>query len=149
MSESKEFQDFKKRIMEENEKNFGNEIREKYGDDAADTSNDIIMGLTEERWNKSEQLRVKYEDLLRRAVEEKLDFNDERVTEMCRIHGEWISIFWNEGVYSYEAHKALAEVYNTDERFKQYYDNIVSGGSEYLSKAIINYCDKLSSENEN
>lgn len=145
MSEKQNFENFKQQVLEENEKKFGEEIREKYGEEAAATSTDIIMGLTEENWNKAEVLRKKYEAILKCAAEEQLLFDDENVIEMCRLHGEWISLFWGQGVYSLEAHKTLAQVYVTDERFKQYYENIAVGATEFLSKAIIHYCDNIMS----
>ncbi len=143
MEEKSSFGNFKQQVLEENEKKFGDEIREKYGDEAAKTSTNIIMGLTEENWNRSEMIRKEYEAILRRAVEEKLSFDDETVIRMCRLHGEWISLFWGEGVYSPEAHKTLAEVYASDERFQQYYENIAVGATEFLSKAIIHYCESI------
>ena len=107
----------------------------------AETSTNIIMGLTEEKWNRSEQLRKQYENLLLDAVTRHLDYHDPKVTEMCRIHGQWVSMFWEEGAYSFEAHKTLAQIYTTDERFISYYENIAKGACQYLSEAIIHYCN--------
>ncbi len=140
MSEMKDFETFKKQAIEENEKKYGEEIREKYGEDAAQTSTNIIMGLTEEKWIESEKLRQQYETALKEAVVNGYDLNDPKVIEMCRAHGKWVSMFWEDGAYSYEAHRTLAEVYTQDERFMEYYENIAPGAAEYLSKAVINYC---------
>ena len=38
--------------------------------------------------------------------------------------------------YTEEAHKAVANMYITDERFKLYYDREVSGCAEFLEKAV-------------
>ena len=61
-----DFETMKKKMIEENEKNFGEEIRENYGDDVYETSNNILAGLTEEQWRRSEMLRIKAEDLLQK-----------------------------------------------------------------------------------
>ena len=39
--------------------------------------------------------------------------------------------FWKDGTYSKEAHKALAEGYVADERFRAYYDKIAEGCTEF------------------
>lgn len=136
---SNNFDEFKKQVIDENEKNYGEEIREKYGDDAMEASEKIINGLTEEKWNESERLRMLYESELKSAVEEGLPVDDERVVNMCRHHGEWMTIFWGEENYSKAAHAALADVYASDSRFIEYYEAIVKGGADYICKAIKNY----------
>ncbi len=136
---NQDFEQLKREIVEENEKTYGDEIREKYGEETVESSNQVIMGLTEERWTKSEQLRAEYEALLKKAVNEHLSYADEQVRKMCKLHGEWMSMFWEEGTYSKETHLALADVYASDERFKQYYESIESGATDYLINAIRSY----------
>lgn len=139
MSDTEKFEGFKKQIIEENEKNFGDEIREKYGEDVVENSNKIIMDMSKEKWEKAEKIRICAEELLKKAVENG-NPADPIAQEMCKLHGEWISMFWENGTYSKAAHKAMGEMYVSDERFKAYYDNIVKGGAEFLNEALKIYC---------
>ena len=45
-------------------------------------------------------------------------------------------MFWKEGTFSEEAHKALADGYVADERFNAYYDKIAPGCTRFLRNAI-------------
>lgn len=132
------FDEIKKKIIEENEKNFGDEIRDEYGEEVYETSTNILAGLTEEQWTRSEQLRVKVETMLKDLT----PFGDptgEKAQEMAKLHGQWASTFWEGGNYSPEAHLAVAQMYVTDERFTAYYEAIVKGGAGFLFDAVKNY----------
>ncbi len=142
MEKNQNFEEFKKQLLEENEKNYGDEIREEYGEDVYEASADILAGLTEEKWKRSEELRIKAEDMLQRLAPLGNPTGEEAM-EMARLHGEWASIFWEDGKYSPEAHLAIAEMYVSDERFSAYYDAIAEGGAQFLYKAVKNYCEKL------
>lgn len=134
------FENMKKKILEENEKNFGEEVREKYGDEAYEASNQIIMGLTEEQWLHSEELRKQAESMLYETVRKNIAADSEEGKKTAELHGKWASMFWEDGAYSKEAHLLLASMYLEDERFKKYYDSIINGGAEFLSRAIQAYC---------
>ena len=142
MDEKQSFEEFKKQLLEENERNYGEEIREEYGEDVYEASSDILAGLTEEKWRKSEELRIKAEDMLQRLAPLG-DAASEDAMEMARLHGEWASIFWEDENYSPSAHLAVAEMYVTDDRFSAYYDAIAEGGARFLYNAVKNYCEKL------
>ena len=142
MEEKQSFEEFKKQLLEENEKNYGDEIREEYGEDVYETSSDILASLTEEKWRRSEELRIKAEDMLQRLAPLG-DAASEDAMEMARLHGEWARIFWESENYSPEAHLAVAEMYVNDERFSAYYNSIVDGGAEFIYEAIKNYCEKF------
>ena len=48
MSDKEKFEVFKKNLIDENEKNYGKEIREKYGDNSIDESNIKMLNMSEE-----------------------------------------------------------------------------------------------------
>nr|WP_076779749.1 TipAS antibiotic-recognition domain-containing protein [Lachnoclostridium phocaeense] len=50
------------------------------------------------------------------------------------LHKEWLGMTWKK--YTQEAHRAMANLYISDERFKLYYDREVPGCAELLQKAI-------------
>lgn len=134
------FEDIKKKMLEENEEKYGKEVREQYGEEVYQTSADILQGLTEEQWNRSEQLRIQAEALLKELAPSG-DFRSEQAQEMAKLHGQWVSCFWQNGMYSPEAHVAVAQMYVSDPRFTVYYETIVPGGAEFLFNAVKHYCE--------
>ena len=56
MSDKEKFECFKQKMLEKNEKQYGKEIREKFGDAIVDASNAKIMGWTAERYEKVQKL---------------------------------------------------------------------------------------------
>lgn len=139
MSDKEKFEGFKNKIVEENEAKYGKEIREKYGDDTVNASNAKVKGMSEEKFQAAEQLRVQIDELLKEAFEEG-DPASEKAQKVCEMHKEWICMFWPDGMYTKEAHKGLGEMYVADERFKAYYDRIAVGCAEFLRDALDIYC---------
>jgi len=135
MTDQDRFESIKQMLIEENEKTYGAEMRERYGDEVVDASHARVAGMSEERWARAQTLEVEIKDELRVAVE---NGNPASATarHLCDLHREWIGMFWPEGTYSIEAHRALGEGYVSDERFKSYYDKVVEGGAEFLRDAL-------------
>ena len=136
-----DFEQMKKKMIEENEINFGDEIRKEYGEEVFETSENILAGLTEQQWIRSEELRTKAEDMLKELTPSG-DPCSEKALEMAQLHGQWASCFWENGEYSPQAHLAIAKMYVDDARFTAYYEAIVKGGAEFLYKAVENYCTR-------
>ncbi len=130
-----DFEKMKKELVESNEKNYGKEIREEYGEEVYEATNDILSGLTEEQWISSEKLRATVEDMLRKLAPTG-DPASPQAHEMAKLHGQWASTFWADGMYSREAHLALVQMYTDDARFTAYYDSIAKGGAEFLRQAV-------------
>lgn len=139
MSNEEKFQGFKNELIKENEERYGDEIRKKYGNDAIDASNAKLAGMSEIQYKKAEKLSHRINELLKIAYE-KGKPGSEVAQEACQLHEEWICMFWKEGTYTKEAHKALGEMYVSDERFKAYYDKIEDGVAEFFHKALNVYC---------
>lgn len=139
MSDNEKFEGFKQKMIDDNEKAYSKEIREKYGDDVVDASNIKIKGMTKEQIEKAEKLRNECECLLKIAFAKGDPASDES-QKACDLHRQWICMFWKDGMYSKEAHKGLAEMYVADERFTAYYDKIAIGCASFLRDAINIYC---------
>lgn len=138
MSDKEKFEGFKQAMIDENERQYGTEIRGKYGDEAIDRTNARIKGMTHERYTEGEGLRQEAEDTLKAAVETG-DPAGELAQKACELHGRWLAVFQPE--YNKIYHKSLGELYVTDERFKAYYDKIAPGCAEFLRDAINIYCE--------
>lgn len=139
MSKKKKFEQIKDKMIADNEKKYGEEIRQKYGNDTVNASNAKMKGMTEEKMQEAESLRIRINEALAEAVAEG-DPASELAQSICEMHREWICIFWPDGMYSKEAHKGLGDMYVADERFRAYYDEVIEGGAEFLRDALYIYC---------
>ncbi|KON89926.1 MerR family transcriptional regulator [Sporosarcina globispora] len=133
MSDKEKFEGFKKKMIEDNEKQYGKEIREKYGNEMVDNSNAKLMNMTQEEHGAVTQLAEEVNSTLAQAMETG-DPAGGLAQKAADLHKQWITFYWNE--YSKEAHAGLAEMYVADERFKAYYDKIRPGAAEFLRDAI-------------
>ncbi|RNC62750.1 MAG: HTH-type transcriptional activator mta [Candidatus Dichloromethanomonas elyunquensis] len=138
MSNKEKFEGFKQKMLDENEKQYGKEIREKFGDAIVDASNAKMMGLTAEQYEKVQNLSCQINELLKTAFEQG-DPSSELAQKVCALHKEWLGYFWDH--YSKEAHLGLAQGYVDDPRFRKYYDAVATGCAEFLRDAIKIYCE--------
>ncbi|WP_414698257.1 MerR family transcriptional regulator [Peptacetobacter sp. AB845] len=136
MTDRETFEVFKKNLIDKNERTYGKEIREKYGDDSIDESNRKMLNMSEEDYQMFKELEENILTLVEKCVKENLDLDSKEAKELVNMHQKWIKMTWNK--YSVEAHKSLAMMYTMDERFKEYYDRNIEGCADYLSMAIEN-----------
>ena len=134
MSDDKKFEAFKKKAIEENERRYGKEIREKYGDAEVDASNAAAMKVTREQyaqWNAwGDEIKAK----LCKAVQAGIGVDSEEAAEIVRLHKQWLTV----AMHSYDAarHRGIAQLYVLDERFTAYYDGEVKGCAQFLCDAV-------------
>jgi len=133
----RDFEDYKQTLIEENERKYGAEIREKYGEQAVNESNAHVKGVTQKQYDESEHLRVALEEALVAAFESR-DPAGEMAQRACDLHRQWLCVFYPN--YSKAYHKGLGEMYVTDERFKVNYEKLAPGCTEFLRDAIDIYC---------
>ena len=135
MSDAAKFEAFKKDLVEQNEKKFGAEIRAKYGDETVDASNQRMMGLSPEefeRWNSiGDEIRTR----LTAAVSANADPADAEGYAIAELHREWLCFMWKK--YTPEAHIGVASMYPLDERFRAYYDAEIDGCAAFLRDAVL------------
>ncbi len=139
MSDQEKFEAFKRGLVEENEKQYGEEVRERWGDDAADASNAKMMGMSEEQYARTQALEQEVKDALVAAMATG-DPKGEEARRAADLHRQWLCCFWKDGAYSKEAHAGLAEAYVADQRFKAYYEAVAPGAAEFLRDAVRSYC---------
>lgn len=134
MSDKEKFEAFKKQLISDNEKKYGEEIRERYGEETVEGCNRKLMNMTEEDYKRFEELGRQILDKLKQAVLKEASPESGAGKEIFTLHKEWISMAWNS--YNKEAHKGVAKMYAADERFTAYYDKEVSGCAEFLKDAV-------------
>jgi DNA-binding transcriptional MerR regulator len=133
MSNKEKFEGFKRKLIDENEKKFGKEIREKYGNDKVDASNAKVMNMTEDEHSYVTKLAEEVQETLALAFATG-DPAGELAQKAADLHKQWLCFYWKE--YSKDAHAGLAQMYVDDERFTAYYDKDQPGTAEFLRDAI-------------
>ncbi|HHU73523.1 MAG TPA: MerR family transcriptional regulator [Clostridiales bacterium] len=136
MSDKEKFEGFKKSMLDDNEKKYGKEIREKYGEDTVNASNQKFMNMTQEEYDKFQRLSQEVLDTLEQAYQTG-DPAGELAQKAADLHRQWLSFTWNS--YSKEAHAGLAQMYVDDERFTAYYDKNQPGCAKFLRDAVLIY----------
>lgn len=137
MSNEEKFEGFKQRLIEDNEKQYGEEIHAKYGDDAVNRSNAKMKGMTKQQYERIEALNKEISLSLKAAISDG-NPEGELAAQLFRLHREWLCIYSDS--YCKEYHCGLAQMYVEDARFKKYYDDIADGGAQFLSDAIMHFC---------
>jgi DNA-binding transcriptional MerR regulator len=133
MSDKEKFEGFKQKLIDDNEKKYGKEIREKYGEDAVNRSNEKIKNMTQEQYEEITRLSSELEETLKAAFQTG-DPAGELAQKAADLHRQWLCYFWDH--YSKEAHAGLAQMYVDDPRFTAYYDREQPGTAEFLRDAI-------------
>lgn len=138
MSDKERFEAFKKEMVEENEKQYGVQIREKYGEEEVEAYNQKMLNMTEEQFQRFQKLETEIRTGLEDAVQNAVTPENEEVQKIVGLHKEWLMMVWKK--YTKEAHIGVGKMYVADERFKAYYDKNVAGCAELLSAAIEVFC---------
>ena len=138
MADTEKFTAFKEKQILENEQQYGEEIREKYGEDEVKAANRKFLQLTEvdlEDMKSTEELLFhKLKTYLTQV-----DVNSELAQEIFNLHKQWLS--YTLPNYSPAIHKGIGEMYVGDDRFKSYYDRNGSGTAEALNDIIQHYAN--------
>jgi len=137
MNDKEKFEGFKQRKLAENEQKYGQEIRNLYGSDVVDKSNNKFKRMTQEQYADVERISLEINELLKVAFEQG-DPSGKTARQVCDLHKKWLCCFWDN--YSKEAHIGLAQMYVDNPRFTEYYDKIAEGCTVFLRDAIRIYC---------
>lgn len=136
MSDKEKFNGFKQKLVEDNENKYGKEIREKYGDEQVNQSNQKMLNMTKEQYDQFEKLGQEVLDTLEAAFVTG-DPAGELGQKTADLHRQWLSFTWP--TYSKEAHAGLAQMYVEDERFTAFYDKKQPGLAKFLRDAVLIY----------
>jgi len=133
MKDEDKFKALKKQDLEDNERKYGKEVRDRYGDAVVADANAKYAGMNPEAYAKMQSMSSEIIRLLLQAMDEG-DVKGETAKRLVRLHKDWLMIFWTE--YSPEAHKNLGDAYVEDERFRAFYDKYRPGAAAFLRDAI-------------
>jgi len=136
MTDKEKFEGFKQKMIDDNEKKYGAEIRAKYGDETVNRSNKKLKGMTQEQYQELERLNIEVIDTLKKAFKTG-DPAGELAQKAADLHRQWLTYSWDS--YTKEAHAGLAQMYVDDERFTAYYDKAQPGTAKFLRDVIYIY----------
>lgn len=136
MTDKEKFEGFKKKLVDDNEVKYGEEIRAKYGDETVDKSNQKVKGMSQEQYEEITKLATEVIETLQAAFLTG-DPAGELAQKTVDLHRRWLCYHWDS--YSKEAHAGLAQMYVDDPRFTAYYDEKQPGSAEFLRDAVFIY----------
>ena len=133
MTDQEKFEGFKQQKLAENELHYGQEIREKYGNKAVHATTKKWQEIDEKTYHDMETIE---EQLLADLTHYLQDPTNQQLEEsIFASHKKWLAFSWP--TYSLAAHKGLAAMYLSDERFASYYDSRSGvGATKALSEII-------------
>ena len=137
MTDQEKFEAFKRRVVAANEAAFGQEIRQRYGDEEADRANACVLALTQEEYTAWKALGDEILQALTAAVQAGAAPAGPEGQRIAQLHRRWLSYSWE--AYTPQAHAGLAELYVSDPRFTAFYDREVSGCAAFLRDAVRAY----------
>jgi DNA-binding transcriptional MerR regulator len=136
MSNKEKFEGFKQKMIDDNEKKYGKEIREKYGKETIEKSNAKVKNMTQEQYDEVTALANQVTETLAQAFATG-DPAGELAQKAADLHKQWLTYYWDQ--YSKEAHAGLGQMYVDDPRFTAYYDEKQPGTAAFLRDAILIY----------
>lgn len=137
MTDHEKFDAFKKEKLAENERKYGREIRENYGEKTIEKANKQFAGLSRADYEKTQAIEKEMFENLSKAMQ----LNDPAsapAQKAAALHRQWLFFFWPEGTYSKEAHAGLAQMYVDDPRFTSYYDTHLANGAAKMLRDAVN-----------
>ncbi|EXG87578.1 putative transcriptional regulator [Clostridium sp. ASBs410] len=137
MSDQEKFEGFLQKLVDQNEHQYGEEARAKYGDERVNRSNAKVLNMSKEQFTELERLTEDLNETLKAAFEQG-DPASELAQKACELHKRWLCFYWDD--YSKEAHKGVTQMYVDDPRFTAYYDKISPGCAAFLRDAVAIYC---------
>lgn len=137
MSDQEKFEGFLQKLVDDNERQYGEEAREKYGDESVSRSNAKVLNMSKEQYTELEKLTSDLNGTLKAAFEQG-DPAGELAQKACVLHKKWLCFYWD--AYSKEAHIGVTQMYVDDSRFTAYYDKIAPGCAVFLRDAVAIYC---------
>lgn len=134
MQDSEKFKDLKGKLLEENEKQYKEEVVQRWGEDSYEKSKDYFTEMSETQFNYYQQLGEEIIQKLLVAFQTGNNPKSKEAQHVAKLHQEWIRLSW--GRYDEEAHLNLVDMYLEDKRFKEFYDSHQTGLAQLLHDAV-------------
>lgn len=133
MNAEDKFTGLKEKAISDNEQQYGDEIREKYGDKIVEESYLKFRKMTKKDLKEAEELAKLILETLTKAIKTG-DPSGDMAQKVCAYHQKWIKYYWS--TYSKQAHLGLVKMYTMDERFAKYYAVSGVNAAEFLYESM-------------
>ncbi|MDO9629689.1 MAG: MerR family transcriptional regulator [Acholeplasmataceae bacterium] len=134
MKDSDKFKGFKKELLDKNDEGYKDEVIQKWGKHAYDSSRKQFENMTEEEYLEFIKLGDDILLELKEAYQHGSDETSSYSKKVAEMHKRWVQLAW--GGYSIDAHHNLVSLYVEDERFKNHYDREQEGLAVLLRNAV-------------
>lgn len=119
------------------------EVRERWGDEAADRSNQWWQGLGRRGQadfrRRMEELNSRWDDVVASGASP----TSPPAQQVAAAHLTWLASTWQGGELPPEAAKGIADLYVSDERFAANYNRVSPEGPAFVRDAIHHYVDTV------
>jgi len=124
--------------MNNNTKNpYEEEARERWGNTKAFKQSEIrVKKMGEEGLKKVMEEKGKITEEMAECMKAGEKAGGERAQKLIARHYEWLRNFYDP---TPEMYRGLAEMYVTDERFKENYEKVAEGLAEYMKAGMMEY----------
>lgn len=123
------------RAVNENERHYGAEARERYGNEAVDVVNERIFDMDPTTWNDMKELEKAILGQLSIALGDG-DATGPEAAKLVRMHRRWIGLQWGNEPER-DIYLGLVRGYLADPRFFSYYDGPCGkGATAFLVEAV-------------
>lgn len=138
MTDQEKFAAFKEKQVAENDAQYGEEIRAKYGEETITQSNEKYLNLTATEMTAMEQINAELMLTLQQVTIEQ-DITSSTAKRVFALHKKWLGYSWAN--YTAAAHRGLGEMYVNDPRFAKYYNKGAHSpaAAEWLNRIIQQY----------
>ncbi|MGX7058365.1 MerR family transcriptional regulator [Vagococcus humatus] len=133
MTNEEKFNQFKQERIQKNDTLYGEEIRDKYGEELVEAVYQKQLNQTKESYQEQIQTEELLFASLKQALEQQTPLDDTQM--IFQLHKDWLKQHWT--FYSKEAHRGLATMYQETPTFLDYYDQRVGQGAGNLLVQII------------
>jgi len=116
------------------------EARERWGDDAVDTSNERWASLGKDGQQRHLDTHREIVEALGAAIRVGFAPDSDEVQEIVAKHYAWVSLFWTPTA---ETYRGLTQMYVDDERFRRNYDEVAPGAAALLRDAADTYAGRV------
>lgn len=137
MSDTEKFAAFKQEKFSENQRLYGEELKESYSKESLNASEKNWLAIDETSYKRMQEAEATLIASLNQLLTQEIDLNSDLAKVAFEAHKEWLSIA--APFYTAEYHRNLAEMYVNDDRFAQYYNEKTNQDSVELLKQIIDF----------
>lgn len=136
MTDTEKFAAFKQAKLASNERDYGDELRQKYDQPTLDAATTKFGQLSAQDYAAMQAIEQQLLTALAQVLASGALVSDP-AHQVYTLHRQWLSYTWPD--YTAAKHRGLATMYLADDRFTAYYDDRVGDGATAALVANINH----------